>query len=437
MFFDGSRVFLPVRRVEKITWNKPVYNLEVEGDHDYVSVNFYSHNCNRNGDGFRASELKRKHPTFVKNGNVYENHRNKDPKKRIGEIKLSAYNEQMGRAELIFSLHKDKAEKHIQKLAKGEDLSGSMGCRVIEDVCQICLSRAPSPASYCEHAKLAMTKVLADGRQVYVDNPDPDFFDWSIVGRPADRIAYQFSVKTAGFGNLEVVNSVDLAKQAGLYLPVEYVIERADQRVRRKYATLKKLSEIEKEVETKLTPLDVKVRDADRSDEELSEGDVKLLKSKGLNEVLSALSEAKIVLPIRDFLKLVTDKNYNEAESLADDVEDSLPGIFTRLLDEEAESCCSDGSFDCDQAPNFGASISRLVDRLLPQLGMGELPLGKRIAISIIRAKPKLSREVRPDPAVEGLARFYARYKLAVLCHPGNESDGLMQRAVVLQNLPS
>lgn len=44
---------------------------------------------NRNGDGFRESELKDHHHTFTKNAHVFENHKNKDPAKAIGILAVA------------------------------------------------------------------------------------------------------------------------------------------------------------------------------------------------------------------------------------------------------------------------------------------------------------------------------------------------------------
>jgi len=44
---------------------------------------------NRNGDGFPKVACQNYHHTFVKNGNVFRHHKNKDPEKRLGQIKMS------------------------------------------------------------------------------------------------------------------------------------------------------------------------------------------------------------------------------------------------------------------------------------------------------------------------------------------------------------
>lgn len=168
---------------------------------------------NRNGDGFKEATLKEYHPTFVKFARVYRNHVNRDPAKSYGVIKLSWYNPRMRRVELLLALNATKeaahrngglvADRELEKLARGEDLAGSMSCMVPFDVCSSCGNRARSRSEYCDEnscigpqgekrggCKRNLAKVAYDGHLLHVDNPNPKFFDYSSVVVPADRIAF-------------------------------------------------------------------------------------------------------------------------------------------------------------------------------------------------------------------------------------------------------
>lgn len=93
---------------------------------------------NRNGDGFRKEACRKYHNTFVKHGHCYRDHQNTDPKKSYGVVKASAYNEGMGRVELIVAYNGDEraakangglvADKEMEKLASGKDIPLSMAC---------------------------------------------------------------------------------------------------------------------------------------------------------------------------------------------------------------------------------------------------------------------------------------------------------------------
>lgn len=385
---------------------------------------------NRNGDGFSRAHNKLAHVRFVSNGHVFKHHQNKDPSKASGAIKLSAYNDEMDRIELVLSLDDNKCADEIQNLSLGRDLPGSMGCKVAFDVCSICQHKAPSPQFYCEHTKKAMTRVLDDGRQVFVDNPDPFYFDWSLVGRPADRIAFGTTIKTAVFDQHFVFSS-ELAKHAGLYVPHHL---RDELQMQDKLAALSKLSEMEKEVAGTLTPVDSALCKALPSPC-MADDQASKLNGAGLGPVMNALHEAKVLLPVRDFLKLISagKDDLSELPELSDEVEQQLPGAFGRLSADDM-----DDMFDGEgQLPDF---LGQIVDQLTEGCGMADLPLGRRATVTIIRGKPTPKRRDKTasdDQLVQGLATLYTRYKLAAVAHPTNQVDQALMRAAVLQNFYS
>lgn len=169
------------------------------------------YSSNRNGDGFSHDTLRRTHDTFQKNAHAYRHHKNKDPEKRYGEVKLAFFNEPMSRVELINIYYGNEkvaeerggllADLELEKMAKRDPFSVSMSCRVPLDICAVCHNKAASRKEYCDSVenggscplfgcKHGLTKVSSTGRIQYVDNPDPDFFDISNVTRGADRIAF-------------------------------------------------------------------------------------------------------------------------------------------------------------------------------------------------------------------------------------------------------
>lgn len=98
---------------------------------------------NKNGDWFSGDVLEKTAHTFVTNGHMFREHRNKDPKKAIGTIKYASYDPKgMQRVELIVHMDKDKAEEEYQMAKQGKDLNFSMSCRVPNDRCSICGNKA-------------------------------------------------------------------------------------------------------------------------------------------------------------------------------------------------------------------------------------------------------------------------------------------------------
>lgn len=158
---------------------------------------------NRNGDGWHerpltvngtelteAQSLPSTYKTFETGAKVYQHHVNKDPAKSIGDVMRAFYNWQAHRVELLLSLDNKKAEKFVSQIEGGRFPPVSMGTKIPYDVCSICGNKAPTRASYCRHAREQLTDILPNGQRVFVWNPDSNFFDISIVGRPADQIAF-------------------------------------------------------------------------------------------------------------------------------------------------------------------------------------------------------------------------------------------------------
>ena len=170
---------------------------------------------NRKGDAFREQTCRDWHHTFVTEGRNYEHHKNRDPEISYGKIASSCYNESMKRIELLVISNGTKSaagrngglvlpDEFLTGLEKNAALPVSMGCTIRYDVCSICGNQARTRSEYCTATtcrdpktgeyfpgcQYGLMKIASDGRQVYVDNVEPHFFDLSYVGVPADRTAY-------------------------------------------------------------------------------------------------------------------------------------------------------------------------------------------------------------------------------------------------------
>lgn len=129
----------PVRSVDRFHLTGEVCDLEVDGDHTYTVGNGVAvHNSNRNGDGFTARACREYHPTFVKHARPYRDHKNKDPRAAYGVVKLSHFNEDMKRIELVVAYNATKAaaarngglvaDKELEKLSSNRQMAVSMAC---------------------------------------------------------------------------------------------------------------------------------------------------------------------------------------------------------------------------------------------------------------------------------------------------------------------
>ena len=173
-------------------------------------------------------------PTFY-NAHPYAHHRNKDSSRAFGEVELATWNPNMKRVELVVRVDHEKCMKFggagvWDKLRLGQYPDVSMGTKVPYDTCSICLdwdlynealskpwrdAGTMSPGrkvlefhknlkakngvgirglsitrkDYCNHAKDMMSRILPDGRKVWVFNDFPRFFDISFVFIGADKTA--------------------------------------------------------------------------------------------------------------------------------------------------------------------------------------------------------------------------------------------------------
>ena len=277
-------------------------NIEPKEGKLYVLVNALGsgeyYGSNINGDYFEETELSKTaehsgHRTFL-NAGVYRHHKNKDPEKSMGQIKVAEYNPSMRRVELIIELDREKtaAMGHgdlLTSLDAGENPSVSMGCKVKHDVCSICENKSRTRADYCKHASAMMGRVLDDGRKVYVTNPNPRFFDLSFVAIGADRTSYAMNKLASANGEL----SVDAAKTAGLTDP--------SLRSLTKKAWKQKVSDILKRIPGTAESVD----SVARREPSLGPRTIRIMASRPMSSGLTTASSLGIVLKPQEFQKII------------------------------------------------------------------------------------------------------------------------------------
>ena len=166
--------------------------------------------CNKNGDYFPERALKMYHHTFEQNAKVFKEHRNKPGDPDYGHVPKSWYNPEMHRVELVLAVDREKDPETVVRIERGELPEVSMGCKVPHDVCSICGNKASKKSDYCEHISSNLKRVYPDGRQAFMLNLQPTFFDISFVRRRADKIAFTLR-KIAGqyVTSLEHVHDVE------------------------------------------------------------------------------------------------------------------------------------------------------------------------------------------------------------------------------------
>lgn len=148
---------------------------------------------NTNGDYFPEDGLLRKFDTFRTFAHLFKHHVNKDPKQSYGHVPYSTYNEPMRRVELIIAVDRGKASDIVSRAENGEPLGFSMACKIPWDRCSLCNNKAHKRSEYCDHIRNNLLEIMPDGKQVFMVNEDPTFFDISYVLKPADKTAMMLS----------------------------------------------------------------------------------------------------------------------------------------------------------------------------------------------------------------------------------------------------
>lgn len=367
---------------------------------------------------------KERHHTFEKYAHVFLHHKNKDPSKSHGNVIKSAHVEPVSRVELMIEVPINEVwEGDIQKLASGQvGPAFSMSCKVPFDVCSYCLHKAASRKFYCDHLKYQMTQITKEGHQIRAINDWMTYFDISKVGVGADRIAFGL-MKAAELGGDHVLSGSEIADELMLFPPVGTDPFSLDSAYARKIAALRKLSEMEKQIEMSAgsSPSIAAAHKAapkrNLSSEEKSQ--LSSVSRSDIPALLGALADAKIILSMRDFLSLILGKEkLNQLGNQVDVAEEKLPGVFSHLEK-------SPGDFDDFELGKgvLPGSIARLIERMIPDLSLSEGPARRRAIITVVRAgnsssspgKDVLSmgKESAYADAAGLIATAYAKYKVA------------------------
>jgi hypothetical protein len=387
-----------------------------------VALGDYEHfGLNRNFDGFSKESCLKYHPTFTKYGHVFEHHKNKDPKAKIGDIVKSAYNEKMGRVELMIHMHREKAAEHLARYDKDGEISFSMACKVPFDTCTKCASRRKNrkDPNACDHLKYEFGKTEKDGTVIGTMNPDPLWFDISAVLRPADRIAWDLK-KVASFGD-----GMSQDEESGLILPDR--IAMLSPEAAAKHAHMKKIAEFE-DFYTELALGRIKVRgprDAYLAtikqaghthvgDELISE-----LRGFAPDSVFSSLADKGIILSPVSFFKYAFGVDFGE---YADSMDSILEACATRFRSSvksaECAAICNNDRYDVTEGDKLPATLLRKLAEASAVVG-GEMQHRAIYSTSSCQmrkiAVDKTAGIVFNTACSQVLAEEYSAYKVAAV----------------------
>lgn len=358
---------------------------------------------NRNCDSFSRSDNVRKHRTFVDLGHVFRNHKNQDPSLKIGDVLASAHNDQMDRIELVLALDNEKCRDDIQKMDADNYGGVSMGSRQAKDVCSFCGHEAKTASAHCNHVKYHLGEVAEDGTKIAMLNPDPNYFDISLVWKPADRVAYALRKIASPAG---VLGGHDLAREYGM----------AHDSVKR--ASLERIASI-----LKTQPAQIRIVRPGNL-EALPKSMLKAACSRhGTSAVIGYLHKHGFMLSPADFGELVL--------NIPGDKMDAACSCFSRPIDEMLEDEqeipeCMSG----DQHRADFVDPDVVDDMLTSHISMDAKPVRER-AMKVVIIQPEHAKvaQYTDIPELQGLADLYAHYKLAFVSVNHVRSDRVVNAA--------
>ena len=294
---------------------------------------------NRNADSWREKVLRQKHGTFKTHGSLYHNHLAEEGKEE-GFVHKTAFNEDMGRAELIIAANNDKCAAWLGDVEKGKPVSFSMGfkCTHPGDECSICGNFAAKREDYCKHLKknasapYGLNRILPDGRACFAFNDAGFFNDISKVPIGADQIAMGLR-KVASLSSDEVIGGAELAEQ--------YFIHHSDVD-HGKVAIVLKLADIEKRIESIGTGIKGSRKRL------LCKVAMDKLREAPTKEMFLELSKLGAILPMVDFYKLVFGSEFVNHERAINKAASYEANFFLAIAadKERLHSVCSNTTYD-------------------------------------------------------------------------------------------
>lgn len=355
--------------------------------------------------------LRERHPTFVTHAKIFRNHNNKDARLSSGVIHSSAYNEPMGRVEVISFVKNAEWEDDLNKLANGKLTGISMSSKVPLDICSNCGNVARNRHEYCDCIRMHKNAILEDGHQIGMINEQPTFFDLSGVRANADRIGYSLA-------RLATAQEAPEMKEAAL--TSESALQRA--------ALLRKLAEIEKDLSEQQPNAQIMelARSVDpRLEQKVPDATITIIRSYRAPNALKEMSRRSILLPPKPFFRLMGGDALPKIEPMLPRIESMLPGVFRSLCDSDDLSSIGEPE---GAALRELPRLSELVSELEPAFSMKPRHARGRIAISISRfgTPPKKKQQDEKETKKEAsatpagrLAREYGKYVLGALsAHP-------------------
>lgn len=320
----------------------------------------------------------------------------------------------------------------------------SHNCSVSHDVCSGCGKKSRFTHEYCDEdictkyggLKHNIGRTFRDGHTLHAKNPDPTWFEMSTVGRNADRISFGMGVlddysnwvKTA---SAQRMGGGELAKYAGLVTP-PWLYDTTDPwllpLVREQIKIAGELIAAEDRMQQRpSTPaMGLAMHDSMR----LGKLDAELNKQA----CISALHRRGCLLPVSQFLQLLSPDNLEKCAAIGPQVLSALPGAYNRLVaSPNFEQIVRDNPYAVEAAENVKVAAWAAANQPAWSLA-GEFIVerAQRAVLRHVQAKTAAVREY--SPVAEKLADEYALYALAFVAAQPEGTDRAKLVDLVIQN---
>lgn len=278
----------------------------------------------------------------------------------------------------------------------------SHNCKVAFDECSGCGNHARNRTEYCGPDKCTkygglrdnLGKTFEDGHILRAFNPEPNFFDISLVNTPADRIAYTLGViKTS---NHRVPNWT-------------YGIKTAED-IKTQLEHLKKLALEE-----------YKFNQIGKTSENLAFNPVifnggtkvaQLTKEFDIPEITSALVEREAILPIEDFLQCMGDFEPEHAKQAARQIRTILPNIFNKMLEDD--NILNDIKENVFYPTENNEKNNIIIEKVAENLKLNPKSVELRKEAALRKGLTKTAYYIPSDADnIYKAAKFYGLYQLA------------------------
>jgi len=164
----------------------------------------------------------------------------------------------------------------------------------------------------------------------------------------------------------------------------------------------------------------------------MSDNTMKVLRNN-ISDSFSKMRDAKVVLPLELFLKLISGDRYNEVESMVPEVKEKCNSIFSDMhSSDNLTELLGDGTYDGN--PGLHSNIDSMVKSLFPTQGLDNGPIKQRIIIGSTAPEKKttirIHKQASENKAIDYLAQEYGKYLISF--NRGNNNER-MQKLSVMQ----